>query len=203
MNTVTKQTQKLVYGVGINDLYGQTTQNGKQIKVYVVWRDMLERCYSESLQKKFPSYKGCSVCPEWLLLSNFKEWFDIHYRDGMALDKDILVKGNKVYSPRTCRFVPHHINSLMTDAGTIRGELPLGVSAQKPNLKIGRISTTYLARCCDGHGRQLRKVFKTVAEARHWYITTKKKVANEQAIHAFEAGDIDGDVYQALITREW
>ena len=203
MNTVTKQTQKLVYGVGINDLYGQTTQNGKQIKVYVVWRYMLERCYSESLQKKFPSYKGCSVCPEWLLLSNFKEWFDIPYRDGMALDKDILVKGNKVYSPRTCRFVPHHINSLMTDAGTIRGELPLGVSAQKPNPKTGRISTTYTAFCWDGHGKKLTRTFKTVAEARQWYITTKKKIANEQATRAFEDGEIMSDVYQALITRDW
>ena len=69
--------------------------------------------------------------------------------------------------------------------------------------KTGKINTTYEAQCRDGHGRQLRKVFKTVPEARHWYITTKKKVANEQAIHAFEAGDIAEEVYQALITREW
>ena len=197
------QTQKLVYGVGINDLYGQIIQNGKHIKVYEVWHSMIRRCYSEKYQVKEPTYRGCSVCPDWLVLSNFKEWFDANYRDGLALDKDILIQGNKVYRPEACSFIPQYVNSLMTDAGAIRGNLPLGVSAQKPDPKIGRTNTTYKAQCSDGHGRKPCKTFKTVAEARQWYIATKKKVANEQAIHALEAGDITEEVYQALIIREW
>ena len=44
------------------------------------------------------------------------------------LDKDILVKGNKVYSPSTCIFVPFEINGQFTKANTRRGSCPIGVS---------------------------------------------------------------------------
>ena len=202
-NTMAKQTKRLVCGVGVNDLTGPVYKNGSNLKFYDTWIHMLNRCYSEKYQTKKPTYRGCSVCDGWLLLSNFKVWFDANYRDGMSLDKDILVQGNKVYSPETCRFVPGYVNTLLTDAGAIRGELPLGVSARKPNPKTSRVNTTYMARCSDGHGGELTRTFKTVAEARQWYTTTKKKVTSEQAIYAFEAGDITEDVYQALITREW
>ena len=198
-----KKTQKLVYGVGINDLAEPVKINGSNLKFYNTWVHMLERCYSEKSLSKYPTYHGCSVCDDWLSLSTFKIWFLANYRDGMALDKDILVQGNKVYSPETCRFVPHYINSLMTDAGAIRGELPCGVVAMNPDPKTGRISTTYTAFCRNGHGRRLSRTFKTVEGARQWYSLTKTRIVKEQAIHAFEAGDINGDVYQALITREW
>ena len=200
MKTMAKQ--KLVCGVGINDLHEPTKINGKTLKFYATWFRMLNRCYSEECHARQPTYVGCSVCSEWLSLSAFKVWYDIHYRDGLALDKDILVKGNKVYSPEACSFVPGYINSLLTDSGAARGEYPLGVRAMKPNSR-GKVNTTYEARCNNGYGKPITKVFKTVAEARQWYITIKKKVANEQAIHAFEAGDINGDVYQALISRQW
>ena len=204
MKTTTEQIQKqkLVQGVGINDLAEPVEINGKSLKFYNTWKSMLQRCYSEKRQTKKPTYRGCSVCDEWLSLSTFKEWFDANYRTGMELDKDILVKGNRVYCPEACSFIPRYINNLLTDAGAIRGELPCGVVAQKPS-SHGQINTTYTARCRDGHGGMRRKTFKTVAEARQWYITTKKKVVSEQATRAFEAGDITGDVYQALITREW
>ena len=197
------QKQKLVQGVGINDLGEPVRINGKILKFYATWNGMLQRCYSDKFQAKNPTYVGCSVCSEWLVLSNFKVWFDANYRDGMELDKDILIQGNKVYCPEACSFIPQYINSLMTDAKAIRGELPLGVSAMKPDAKIGRVNTTYRAHCSDGHGGVLSRTFKTVEGARQWYITTKKKVANGQAIHALESSDITGDVYQALITREW
>ena len=200
---MTKQTnKKLVCGAGINDLAEPVYKNGKHLKFYDAWQAMIRRCYSKKYQAKRPTYIGCSVCDEWLILSNFREWYDIHYRDGMSLDKDILIPGNKIYSPKACSFVPDYINTLLTNSGAIRGELPCGVVAQKPS-SHGQINTTYTARCRDGHGGMRRKTFKTVAEARQWYITTKKKVVSEQATRAFEAGDITGDVYQALITREW
>ena len=46
----------------------------------------------------------------------------------MCLDKDILVKGNKIYSPNTCIFVPKKINSLFTKNDNSRGNLPIGVT---------------------------------------------------------------------------
>jgi hypothetical protein len=45
----------------------------------------------------------------------------------MALDKDILVKGNKIYSPNTCIFVPQEINSLFVKNDRNRGEMPIGI----------------------------------------------------------------------------
>ena len=196
------KTQKLVCGVGINDLAEPVKINGKTLKFYAIWKGMLWRCYSGKYQVKYPTYIGCSVCPEWLSLSAFKEWCDANYRDGMELDKDILIQDNKVYCPEACSFIPQYINSLMTDAGAIRGDYPLGVRAHKPN-PHGQITTTYEARCHDGHGKRLTRTFKTVPEAAAWYITTKTRIVKEQAVRAFGAGDITDDVYQALITREW
>ena len=196
------QKQKLVYGVGVNDIDEPIYKNGSILKFYATWHGMLRRCYSKKYQTRYPTYRGCSVCSEWLSLSTFKIWFDANYRDGMSLDKDILIQGNKVYSPETCRFVPGYINNLLTDAGAARGELPLGVSATKPN-SHGQINTTYKARCHDGHGKRFTRTFRTVPEAAAWYSMTKTRIVKEQAIHAFMAGDITEDVYQALITRQW
>lgn len=92
---------------------------------------MLTRCYNHKSLKKNPSYIGCSVCDEWLTYSNFKRWYEDPingYREGYHLDKDILVKGNKVYSPETCCFVPHSINCLLLTRQRKRGALPIGVT---------------------------------------------------------------------------
>lgn len=116
--------RKVLFGVACVDVdYAVCKTNA-----YVVWCDMLRRCYSEKYHKKKPTYKGCSVCDEWLLFSNFKRWFDENYIDGYCLDKDIIVKGNKVYSPDTCCFVPKCINSLLTNRKMHRGLEPIGVS---------------------------------------------------------------------------
>ena len=79
---------------------------------------MLGRCYNEYNLKRRPTYKGCEVCDEWLNFQNFAEWFDNNYytidNEAVCLDKDILIKGNKTYSPEACVFVPITINSLFT-----------------------------------------------------------------------------------------
>ena len=91
----------LVYGVGINDMprgFCSYYKNGKQIveHFYKTWKNSLERCYSFKYQENNPTYKGCSVCEEWLTLSNFKEWYDKqYYVKGFQLDKDIIKAGNK------------------------------------------------------------------------------------------------------------
>lgn len=197
------KTNELVYGHGMNDLDGPVSKNGKLLKFYTTWHSMLCRCYSEKRLAKHRTYRGCTVCDEWLLLSNFKKWYDINYREGTALDKDILIPGNKIYCPEACRFVPQYINNLLTNAGAIRGDLPCGVVARKSKLKNGRISITYMARCWDGRGRMRHSTFKTIPEAVAWYSATKTRVAGQQAVRAYTSGEITGDVYQALITRQW
>lgn len=116
---------KLVYGVGINDLYGKTSfvdNSGKrrQLRSYNIWVKMLERCYSKVYQKKYPTYIGCSVDTEWLVFSRFKEWYDDNFlnKEGVCrfeLDKDLLGYGSKIYSKNTCIFIPSSVNSFMTN----------------------------------------------------------------------------------------
>jgi len=110
---------KLVRGVGINDLpyraqvKEEVTKNGgKRIqksvftcKYYTAWTDMLTRCYSKKLLESYPTYIGTSVCSEWLYATTFKKWMDQQDWHGKSLDKDIIVPGNKLYSPETCAFV--------------------------------------------------------------------------------------------------
>lgn len=100
---------------------------------YLKWHDMIHRCYNAKFHKRQPQYIGCMVCEEWLNYSNFKVWYDQNKIVGMSLDldKDILFKGNKVYSPETCCFVPHAINTLFLNGKKNRGDLPLGVHFDK------------------------------------------------------------------------
>lgn len=67
---------------------------------------MIKRCYNQKCLLKDNTYRGCSVCDEWLNFQNFGEWYDENYyevpNEVMDLDKDILHKGNKIYSPDNC-----------------------------------------------------------------------------------------------------
>lgn len=87
----------------------------KHKKSYRCWSHMLERCYSEKYHKMRPSYVDCEVCEEWLCYETFEKWYDNNYYElpsgeRVELDKDILVRGNKIYSPQTCVFLPQTIN---------------------------------------------------------------------------------------------
>jgi hypothetical protein len=78
------------------------------------WHRMVRRCYDDKFHESNTTYFDCEVCEEWLIFSNFASWFKEHYVEGWQLDKDILVDGNRIYSPRTCCFVPQEINSIFT-----------------------------------------------------------------------------------------
>ena len=97
---------------------------------YKYWSSMIRRCYNSNLRNK-RYYSDVEVCDEWLNYSKFKKWFDKNYwkcDETLDIDKDILFKGNKIYSPQTCLLVPHKINVLFCKANKIRGKYPLGVS---------------------------------------------------------------------------
>jgi hypothetical protein len=105
--------------------------NGKLSKSYTTWNHMLQRCYSKKYQEKQPTYIGCSVAKEWHNYQNFSKWFEDNYIEGYALDKDIIIKDNKVYSPDTCCFVPQEVNNLFTKRKSHRGEYLIGVYFDK------------------------------------------------------------------------
>lgn len=122
-----RKKKKPLYGFGVNDLDDITTND----TAYRLWRGIIKRCYDESTQEKNPQYKGCWVCDEWRYLSNFKRWFNENYIEDWAIDKDILIKGNRCYSPATCCFVPPAINSVFASLKSRNTSLPLGVSYSK------------------------------------------------------------------------
>lgn len=122
---------------------------GKLTDYYDKWVGMLRRCYCDKLHKKYPQYKECKVCDEWLNFQNFAKWYEDNYYEvegqRMELDKDILIKGNKVYSPETCVFVPRLINTVITNRKRDRGKYPVGVTLSSNKKK-------YISRCSNGKG---------------------------------------------------
>ncbi|HEY8803993.1 MAG TPA: hypothetical protein VIM42_02605 [Clostridium sp.] len=121
----------------------KSSNNKKTTKMFNAWKGMLRRSYDNS-EKENPSYLGCSVAEEWHNFQNFGKWYDENYyevdNEEMTLDKDILVKGNKIYSSKTCIFVPKNINMLFTQKRRFRGNYPIGVHFHKQNKK-------YIAQC--------------------------------------------------------
>ena len=130
-----------VYGIGcMGEGEYKVSENGKNTRVYHTWHSMLERCYSEKYQEKYPTYNGCTVCEEWLNFQNFAKWYDENSyevnNEKMNLDKDILVKHNKIYSPDTCIFVPQAINKLFVKCDRSRGDSVIGTSLYKGKYQV-------------------------------------------------------------------
>ena len=109
--------------------------NGVVTKQASVWMSMIDRCYSDKVQIRRPRYKGCMVSDYFMTYSNFEDWcneqigFDSldDFGRSFELDKDLLNKGNKVYSENTCVFIPQEINKSLEKANSARGEYPIGV----------------------------------------------------------------------------
>jgi len=197
-------TQKLVYGVGINDADYHVQEkitlgyeNGKQRRklvwvcpFYEKWQHMLRRCYSEKYQDKHPTYKGCSVCQEWLTFSKFRAWMEKQDWENKHLDKDILCPGNKVYSPETCVFVDQRVNLFITERNASRGKYMIGVH-------WCIYKNRYLAKCSNGDGKQIYLGgFNSELEAHKTWLDYKLKLAYKLA-----AEQTDPRVAKALIER--
>jgi hypothetical protein len=164
---------------------------------YATWTQMLTRCYSERYIKATPTYKDCVVCDEWKRYSNFEKWFkdtSNGYRDGYCLDKDIIVKGNKVYSPDTCCFVPNEINALFIKHDGKRGKYPIGVSAHNKKF-CARINVFQKGSVWLGS-------FNTSEEAFVAYKQAKESYIKDMAQKYFNEDKITKRVYDALMRYE-
>ena len=185
-----------VHGIGITG-DSQVRVDGKHTKEYRLWNNMLKRCYSVGCQKVRPTYIDCSVSENFRYLQYFKEWcnnqigFNSVDEKGkpFALDKDILVKGNRVYNEDVCVFVPQEVNLLFTKRDKSRGEYPIGVSFHKSRgMLTATLNNKYLGYF--NTAEQAFQVYKTAKEA---YI---KEVANKWK------DKIDPKVYEALMNYE-
>ena len=130
-----------IFGVGIVGVYEHYNS-----PAYRHWYNIMTRCYDERYHKKYPTYIGCTICDEWKYFPNFEKWFNENYYtiEGedkpMCLDKDIIHKHNKTYSPENCVFVPNRINVLFTKNNARRGKYPIGVtkSGNKYRAKVSK-----------------------------------------------------------------
>ena len=179
-----------VHGVGY---LGAGTQKLSKCRAYGIWIQMLERCFTP----KYPAYADCTVCTEWLNFTVFKAWYESQQGStdrSYQIDKDILFKGNKVYSPSSCMLVPANLNKLLENNKASRGTLPLGVSLHKGTKK-------YTARCCDAAGAYKHLgLFLTSDEAFNTYKVFKEGVI--KCCAEKYKGILSEAAYQSLMSWE-
>ena len=186
-----------VFGVGILGTKYPSKVNGRNTKEYKLWCSMLKRCYSDNYKKKNPTYEDCEVSDSFLHYEYFYEWchkqvgFGI---EGFELDKDLLIKGNKVYSEGSCVFLPSEINSLLTKRENMRGKYLIGVCWHKRD-------KVFMAMVSKNKGKQeYLGYFKTELEAFNAYKQAKESFIKEQANNW--NGKINDRAYNALMNYE-
>ena len=185
------------YGVGITGAKYPITVNGVHTKEYDLWNGMLRRCYSDALKKKYPTYIDCEVSGKFKSYEYFYEWCNKQIgfsNKDWHLDKDLLVKGNKVYSEDTCVFIPREINSLLIKCTASRGEHLIGVCWHKKD-------NAFVAHVGKSKGkREYLGFFKTEIEAFNAYKQAKENFIKEQA-NKWKS-QIDPRAYEALMNYQ-
>ena len=186
-----------VYSVGVLGTKYPSKVNGVQTKEYMLWKSMLQRCYSDTYKKKNQTYIDCEVSDKFKSYEYFYEWccnqigFGV---DGFELDKDLLIKGNKVYNESTCVFLPKEINSVLIKCTASRGKHLIGVYWNKTN-------KAFVARVNKNKGKQeYLGCFKTELEAFNAYKVAKESFVKEQA-NKWKS-QIDERTYEALMNYE-
>lgn len=158
----------------------------------------MRRCYNEKEKLKWKSYLEAEVCEEWHDYRNFAKWYNDNYYQidnmQMHIDKDILVKGNKIYSPETCVFVPYNINSLFTKGNTMRGDCPIGVNYHKRD-------KVFYARVRNNKGQRMELGgFSNPTDAFNAYKMAKEQIIKDVANEYKDK--IPQRLYEAMIKYE-
>lgn len=176
--SLTRPRNKLVRGYGVNDAPYNVYPyiDGKKIycKFYIKWVGMLSRCYSSKTHEKQPTYIDCTVCDEWHSFMAFRSWMIKQAWEGKCLDKDIIIPGNKIYSPETCCFVSNEVNAILQTNMSKRGDYPQGVYRHNQQKK-------YQAQINRYRKKRSLGLFDTVDEASEAYCTAKAKYIREVA----------------------
>lgn len=188
-----------VFGVAMIGSKYPSRINGVKTKEYKIWISMLQRCYDDAVKTKYPTYQNIICCDEWLLYENFYEW--IHKQenfekwtsgDKWCIDKDILVKRNKIYNPEVCCLVPNSVNVLLTKRDSLRGDLPIGVCKHKDKFK---------AQCQNpiNGKKEYLGLYHTPEQAFRAYKIYKENLIKQIAQIEFDKGNITKQCYKAMM----
>lgn len=181
----------MVYGVGF--LGVGNYENKTHRKHYTVWRSLLNRVYDLTAKEKslFRPYVDCLTVEEWHCFQSFAAWCETQVGfsvSGYELDKDLLVRGNKLYSPETCCFIPARINTLIVR------------SSSSPNgywhTKDKRWTFSYR----ELSGKKVANSFNDPSKGKLWYKENKERVIKEAA--ELYKNQIDPRAYEALLSWE-
>lgn len=175
------------------------TKYSSKTKEYKVWHAMICRCFDKKHKDKYPAYADVTCCNEWLLFENFYEW--LHSQENFEkwicdsspeIDKDILIKGNKIYMPEMCSLVPRIVNNVFINRARDRGDYPIGVT---------RHGDKFRARC-DNPILGMREhigVYDTPENAFYAYKKYKENVIKEVANMEYNKGTITRKCYEAML----
>lgn len=170
-------------------------------KEYNAWFNILTRCFNKNVHAKENTYKNCTICKEWMCFWNFYKWIInqenyVQWKDNddYAIDKDILIKGNKFYSPKTCVLVPKSINNLLVKHDKRRGKYPIGVTKRK-------VDGMFEAQCRNPIDDKYYTLglYNSPYDAFVSYKQYKEKIIKKVAKEEFENNKITLVCYNALI----
>ena len=169
---------------------------GKRTLEYDTWKGVFQRCYDEKHHEKYPTYSDCTLSDKWICFQDFAAWANKQVGWGLPkwhLDKDLLVKGNKLYGPDTCIMLPERLNMLIINRSFFRGEYPIGV-----HWDSGRSKFKGQYKEFDGSLKSER--FDNVDEAFCYYKNNRERVIKEAA--ELYKSQIDPRAYEALLSWE-
>lgn len=188
------------YGGIVGDIRPSKTVN-KMSKEYIAWYNILVRCYEEKIYNKYQSYEQCEICEEWKYYWNFYDWLHSQsnfekWKNGTswAVDKDIIIKNNKIYSPQTCCLVPKEVNNLLLKSEQTRGDLPIGVTYRKSD-------GMYEAQCSDPFLNKYITIgiYNTPQQAFKYYKQYKENILQRMANQQYQLKNINKQCYDALM----
>ena len=166
----------------------------ENFRIYQTWCSMLQRCYFPKTEYIKRNYEGCTVSENFKYFPYFCDWYNSQtgFSNGdWQLDKDILFKGNKLYSEDTCVLVPREINVLCIKRNKARGKYPIGVTYCKSTNKFkAQLSKQGVVTGVGNYNTEI-EAFYAYKVAKEAYI---KEVANKWK------DKIDPRVYDALTT---
>ena len=177
------------HGINKDRSSGLYTTEDLKCLSYRTWLCVFSRCYPFNRDKRTKSYEGCSIHPDWFNYSNFREWWNSKYKeDTWHLDKDILIKGNKIYGADTCCIVPRDINMLFHKRLGSRGKNLIGVTSTpegyKSQISIRNVTTNL-------------GIYPNELEAHLAYKAAKESYIKEEAIKFKDV--LESSVFEAMM----
>lgn len=178
---------------------GEIKREEYALKERIAWNSMLVRCYNKKTKEKNITYEKCEVCDEWLNFANFHKWlikqenYDKWLNNrNFAIDKDIINKNNKIYSPDNCVIVSSYVNSLFTNHKNHRGKCLIGVKEQH-NCSRYEIGVNIKKRRVSMMG------FENQEKAFEKYKELKEKEIKRVAQEEYKKGNINKKCYEAML----